>query len=118
MHEVYSAGKSIFALEFNLDQFLDNTTQRAETFRWLDFSMKSIVFHHLGAPVVLVGTGGCRTGDSERKNANAHEMVGEHITKMAVYKESKLHLHFPPQRLSRLFAYVKVHVDEVSRYHC
>ena len=102
MHEVYSAGISIFALEFSLDELLGNATQRTETFRWLDFCLKSIVFHNLDAPVVLVGTGGGETDDFEKKNSNlveTHHMVGEHITKMAVYKENKLHLHLPPQRL-------------------
>ena len=109
MHEVYSAGRSIFALEFNLDELLGNAAQRAETFRWLDFCLKSIVFHNLDAPVVLIGTGGGGTDDFEKKNSNlmetqhkithAHEMVGERIAKMGVYKENKLHLYFPPQRL-------------------
>ena len=109
MHEVYSAGRSIFALEFSLDELLGNAAQRAETFRWLDFCLKSIVFHRLDAPVMLVGTGGDGADDLEKKKSNvvdtqhkikrAQEMVGKHITNMAVYNEKKLRLYLPPQRL-------------------
>ena len=102
MHEVYSAGRSIFALEFSLDELLGNATNRTRIFRWLDFCLESIAFHNLHAPVVLVGTGGGETDDFEKKNSNlveTHHMVGKRIAKMAVYKENKLHLHLPPQRL-------------------
>ena len=96
-------------MEFSLDELLGNAKQSAETFSWLDFCLKSIVFHRLDARIMLVGTGGDGTDDLEKKKSNvvdtqnkiknAQEMVDEHITNMAVHKDNKLRLYLPPPRL-------------------
>ena len=110
MEQVYSAGRPMFTLVFNLDELLGSANQRTATLRWLDFWLKSIVLDNPDAPLVLVGTRKDVTWEADDLRENnsklaqthggitrAHALIGEHISKMAMYKENQLKLQLPEQ---------------------
>ena len=119
MHKIYSsAGKmSVYPLVFNLEWLLElhedaDDDKRGEhrSLVALDFWLNSIGRYSCGAPVLLIGThkdvvvGGTDLAKSNidlaMSNADikrAHEILGNYIKNMKVYKSKLLNLHVPDQ---------------------
>ena len=121
MHRVYSSAgnTTIYPIVFNLAWLLEKTgatgkaddeRDRVHTLHFLEIWLNSIGYNSNGAPILLIGSYKDKLISAEEKNmtnfdiakANddikrAHQIIGDFITSLRVYKLGKLNLHMPPQ---------------------
>ena len=117
MHEVYSSGRSMFVGVFDLEKLLTpgNKSQKKTLKFWLNsigWNAGTADSRDAAPPVVLVGTHKdvvCskskshlqkRSRDLYKQNheiRRAHELLGDCIKEMEVYKQRKIKLYFPEQ---------------------
>ena len=134
MHRVYSsAGKTtIYPIMFNLAWLLDKTVatgkaddecDQVHTLHFLEIWLNSIGYNSNGAPIVLIASHkdvvmspaeyrNLSNFDIAKKNKDikrAHEIIGDFITSLRVYKLGKLNLQMPPQPSALHSLYNPVH---------
>ena len=134
MHRVYSsAGKTtIYPIMFNLAWLLDKTgatgkaddeCDRVHTLHFLEIWLNSIGYNSNGAPILLIASHkdvvmspaeykNLSNFDIAQKNKDikrAHEIIGDFITNLRVFKLGKLNLQMPPQPSALHSLYNPVH---------
>ena len=123
MHRVYSSAghTTIYPIVFNLVWLLDkhesatgktdDECNQVHTLHFLEIWLNSIGYNSNGAPILLIGSHkdmvispaeyrNLSNFDIAQKNDDikrAHQIIGDFITSLRVYKLGKLNLHMPPQ---------------------
>ena len=122
MHRVYSSAgdTTIYPIVFNLAWLLEKTgatgkaddeCDRVHTLHFLEIWLNSIGYNSNGAPILLIGShkdvvmspaeyGNLSNFDIAQKNKDikrAHEIIGDFVTSLRVFKLGKLNLQMPPQ---------------------
>ena len=119
MHRIYSSagGTTIYPIVFNLEWLLNTDCKpgceqnQVHTLHFLEIWLNSIGYNSDGAPMLLIATHkdkiitpahyrnltNFELAQSNDDVKRAHEIVGDFITSLKVYKLGKLNLHMPPQ---------------------